>query len=143
MKKINLKSVFLQFILLSLVLISVFSLYSGLGGHSAAVGIDTKDEACRAINSTAGGGIGCQATTASSDAQDKVDDIIESATNVLSFLVGGVSVIMLIFGGFKYVTSNGDASQTKNAKDTIMYALIGLIIVLFAQVIVRFVWTNV
>ena len=57
-------------------------------------------------------------------------------------LVGAVSVIMIIIGGFKYVTSNGDASSTKSAKDTVMYALIGLLLVGFAQTLVRFVWSN-
>jgi hypothetical protein len=69
-------------------------------------------------------------------------NIIKKVINILSILVGAVSVIMLIVGGFRYVISNGDANSTKGAKDTILYALIGLIIVLFAQVIVRFVWTN-
>ena len=68
--------------------------------------------------------------------------IITNVINILSILVGAVSVIMLIVGGFRYIISNGDSNSTKGAKDTIMYALIGLIIVLFAQVIVRFVWTN-
>ena len=69
-------------------------------------------------------------------------NIIKNVINILSILVGAVSVIMLIVGGFRYIISNGDANSTKGAKDTILYALIGLIIVLFAQVIVRFVWTN-
>ena len=68
--------------------------------------------------------------------------IITNVINILSILVGAVSVIMLIVGGFRYIISNGDSNSTKGAKDTIMYALIGLIIVLFAQAIVRFVWTN-
>ena len=69
-------------------------------------------------------------------------NIIKSVINILSVLVGAVSVIMLIIGGFRYIISNGDSNSTKAAKDTIMYALIGLIIVLFAQVIIRFVWTK-
>jgi hypothetical protein len=76
--------------------------------------------------------------------EDSTDfsEIITNVINILSILVGAVSVIMLIVGGFRYIISNGDSNSTKGAKDTIMYALIGLIIVLFAQVIVRFVWTN-
>jgi hypothetical protein len=69
-------------------------------------------------------------------------NLIKKVINILSILVGAVSVIMLIIGGFRYIISNGDSNSTKSAKDTIMYALIGLIIVLFAQIIVRFVWTN-
>ncbi len=69
-------------------------------------------------------------------------DSIAGITNLMITIIGIVSVIMLIIGGFRYIISNGDANSTKSAKDTIMYALIGLIIVLFAQIIVRFVWTN-
>lgn len=82
------------------------------------------------------------ATSCEDSGNTSFSGIIKNVINILSILVGAVSVIMLIIGGFRYIISNGDANSTKAAKDTIMYALIGLIIVLFAQVIVRFVWTN-
>jgi hypothetical protein len=50
---------------------------------------------------------------------------------------------MLIYGGFKYITSGGDEQSTKSARDTIIYALVGLVIVAFAQIIVKFVLHNV
>ncbi len=68
--------------------------------------------------------------------------ILQTIINVFSIVVGAVSVIMIIIGGFRYVISGGDSSSTKAAKDTIMYAVIGLVIVIFAQVIVVFVLTN-
>ncbi len=98
---------------------------------------------CNGINLATGGTVdetncdGAASTDGSTFA-----GIITNVINILSILVGAVSVIMLIVGGFRYIISNGDSNSTKGAKDTIMYALIGLIIVLFAQVIVRFVWTN-
>jgi len=46
---------------------------------------------------------------------------------------------MIIFGGFKYITSGGDAGGVTGAKNTILYAIVGLVIVALAQVIVRFV----
>jgi hypothetical protein len=60
-------------------------------------------------------------------------------TNVLLFLIGAVSVIMLIVGGFRYVLSNGDSTQVTNAKNTILYAVIGIIVALLAYAIVNFV----
>jgi len=66
----------------------------------------------------------------------------KTVLNVLSVLVGIISIIMIIIGGFRYVVSGGDSNSTKGAKDTILYAVIGLVIVLFAQVIVRFVFDN-
>ena len=60
-------------------------------------------------------------------------------TNVLLFLIGAVSVIMLIVGGFRYVLSNGDSTQVTNAKNTILYAVIGIIVALLAYALVNFV----
>lgn len=71
-----------------------------------------------------------------------VRGLIESVVNVISIVVGIVAVIMIIIGGFRYVVSGGDSNNTKAAKDTILYAVIGLVIVLFAQVIVKFVLTQ-
>lgn len=65
-----------------------------------------------------------------------VEDTIKNITNVLLFLIGAVSVIMLIIGGFKYVTSNGNADQIKSAKNTIMYAIIGIVVAITAYAIV-------
>ena len=64
---------------------------------------------------------------------------LEKIINIISIIVGVVAVIMIIFGGFKYITSGGTAEKVTGAKNTILYGLIGLIIVALAQVIVRFV----
>ena len=69
--------------------------------------------------------------------------VIKSVINIFSIVVGAVSVIMIIIGGFRYIVSNGDSNGVTGAKNTILYAIVGLVIVLFAQVIVRFVLTNV
>jgi hypothetical protein cdiviTM7_00647 len=58
---------------------------------------------------------------------------------VLLFLLGAVCVIMIIVGGFRYVTSNGDQSAVKAAKDTILYAVVGLIVAIAAYAIASFV----
>jgi hypothetical protein len=81
-------------------------------------------------------------TTADCDTQDPaetVNDIIADVINIFSLVVGVVSVIMIIVGGLKYITSGGDSGSVGGAKNTILYALIGLVIVALAQVIVRFV----
>lgn len=54
-------------------------------------------------------------------------------------ILGGISVIMIIFGGFKYTTSRGEPQATAQAKDTILYAIIGLVVAIFATAIVNFV----
>lgn len=64
---------------------------------------------------------------------------IGTITNILLFLIGTIAVIAIVIGGIRYTTSNGDASQTKAAKDTILYAVIGLIVAIMAYAIVRWV----
>jgi hypothetical protein len=67
---------------------------------------------------------------------------VDNAINFISMAVGAVAVIMLIVGGFRYVTSSGSEESVKGAKNTIMYALIGLVIVAVAQIVVQFVLTK-
>jgi hypothetical protein len=58
--------------------------------------------------------------------------IITSITNTLLFIVGALTVIMIIFGGIRYATSAGNASSVTAAKNTILYAIVGLIIAFLA-----------
>ena len=80
---------------------------------------------------------GCEGANA--DADTSIDTLIENVVNIFSVIVGVIAVVMIIIGGFRYVTSGGDSSNVTSAKNTIMYAIIGLIIVALAQIIVRFV----
>jgi glucose uptake protein GlcU len=69
--------------------------------------------------------------------------VFANVANILVFLVGSVSVIMIIIGGLRYVTSNGDSKQTEAAKNTVLYAVIGLIVAIVAYAIVDFVVKNI
>ena len=64
-----------------------------------------------------------------------------TVVNVLLFIIGAISVIMLIYGGIRYTTSGGNANNVTAAKNTIMYAIIGLIVAIFAFAIVNWVVT--
>lgn len=68
-----------------------------------------------------------------------LNHVIAAVINIFSVVVGVVAVIMIIISGFKYVTSNGDSNKISSAKTTLIYAIVGLVIVAFAQVIVKFV----
>lgn len=68
-----------------------------------------------------------------------LDDIIARVVNLISVLVSIVAVIMIMVGGFKYSTAAGDTSKVSSAKSTILYAIIGLVVVALAQFIVKFV----
>jgi hypothetical protein len=75
--------------------------------------------------------------------QTTVNSAVKTAINILSLVVGIIAVIMIIIGGLKYIMSSGDSSNINSAKNTILYALIGLVVVALAQVLVRFVVTKV
>lgn len=60
-------------------------------------------------------------------------------TNTILYIVGIVAVIMLIIGGIRYVVSGGDSKKVTDAKNTVLYAIIGLVIAFFAYAIVNFV----
>jgi len=79
-----------------------------------------------------------QCNVATSDATTKINDIIHTIVNLLSAIVGVVAVLMIIVGGFRYITSGGNDTSVTSAKNTILYAIIGLVVVALAQLIVRF-----
>jgi cytochrome bd-type quinol oxidase subunit 2 len=99
-----------------------------------AAEVDIRGNLCSGTSLDTSGAADCNGDGAA-DAQNLVTNII----NIFSLVVGIVAVIMIIVGGFKYITSNGDSGSISSAKTTIMYAIIGLVVVAFAQLIVQFV----
>lgn len=69
----------------------------------------------------------------------KVTESVTAIVNWLLFAVGVIAVIMLIWGGIKYATSAGDSNKVTAAKNTIMYAIIGLAVAVLAFAIVNLV----
>ena len=65
--------------------------------------------------------------------------VFTTIVNVMLFVVGALSVIMLIWGGIRYATSGGSSSAVTSAKNTIMYAIIGLVVAFLAYAIVNWV----
>ena len=102
-----------------------------------AVGALTpKEAACSGAGLAAGSGdSGCTAAPGS----PTPDSLVKRGLNLFSAIIGIVAVVMIMVGGLKYITSQGDATSTASAKNTILYAAIGLVVVALAQVIVRFV----
>ncbi len=66
-------------------------------------------------------------------------DYIQLIINALLFIIGALAVIMIIVGGIRYVTSGGDSNAATSARNTIMYAVVGLLIAAIAYAIVNFV----
>lgn len=104
--------------------------------HAADLGDPVQSGLCHGVSLNANDG-SCDATDSSST--DKVNGLITLVINIFSLVVGVVAVIMIIIGGLKYITSSGDSNNITSAKNTILYAIIGLVVVALAQFIVKFV----
>ena len=63
--------------------------------------------------------------------------------NTLLFITGMVAVLFIIIGGLRFITSNGDSNQASQARNTVLYAVIGLVVAIMAYAIVNFVVTNI
>jgi hypothetical protein len=68
--------------------------------------------------------------------------VISTGINFLLIAIGTLSVVMIIVGGIRYVTSGGNDKSVASAKNTILYAIIGLVIAGLAGAIVNFVLKN-
>lgn len=65
--------------------------------------------------------------------------LVQTLISTLLYIIGIICVIVIIVGGIKYTTSNGDSNQITSAKNTILYAVIGLVVAMLAFAIVNFV----
>jgi len=70
---------------------------------------------------------------------DSATGMVQTIINLLLYVLGIIAVIMIVVGGIRYTTSNGNASQIKEAKDTILYSVVGLIVAMLSFAIVNFV----
>jgi hypothetical protein len=102
----------------------------------------TANAGCDITSGGINNGIEC-ATPAESKKQLVGDGgIFQTIVNILLFIVGAISVIMLIVGGIRYVVSGGDQSAVTGAKNTILYAIVGIVVAFLAYAAVNFVVTQ-
>lgn len=71
------------------------------------------------------------------------DGVFTRITSIALYVIGAISVIMLIWGGLRYIISGGDNKKVTDAKNTILYTIIGLIFAVLAYAIVRFVLNSI
>lgn len=107
-------------------------------GQPQASTVNIGDCLSQGSDLTTGSGTGCTASS-SGTGTAKIQTIVTTIVNIFSIVVGIIAVIMIVVGGFKYITSGGDSGNITSAKNTIVYAVIGLVIVALAQFIVKFV----
>lgn len=81
-----------------------------------------------------GGSAVCKAS-----GSDNLGSMVKIVINTILVVLGMIAVIMIVVGGVRYTTSNGDSSAIKSAKDTILYAVVGLVVAIMSFSIVNFV----
>lgn len=69
----------------------------------------------------------------------EMNDVIKTIITTMLFIVGILAVIMIIYGGIRYVTAHGDKTQVASAKDTVVYAVVGLVVAIVAYALVDWV----
>lgn len=126
------KKIFLTLITLAVVTSSVV-----IPSMSYAAGAASKADTCQGVAIISGNTNGSCDTLKSSGSS--IDGILSLVLNLFSAIVGFIAVIFIIINGLKYVTSGGSSEKTNDAKNAIIYALIGLVIVALSQIIVKFV----
>lgn len=91
------------------------------------------------VNGGLQGGANCAQGTGQATDLFGTNGIFKTITNVLLYIIGAIAVIMLIIGGVRYVTSNGESANVTAAKNTILYAVVGIIVAILAYAVVNFV----
>lgn len=119
----------IRYFLAALGLAGLFALASA----APVFAVDPLDEACDRVNQ--------QSTVCASDNTSLTgsDGLIARITNVVAVVAGILAVIMMIWGGFTYITSGGDTGKTTSARNTIIYAAVGLLVIVLAQSIIVFI----
>ncbi len=133
----TIKNLILSLVLATGSLVAPVALVSSVHAASTA---NIDQSLCAGANLSANEGDSCDNTDA---AVETANELMVTVINIFSLVVGVTSVIMIIIGGLKYITSGGDSGNVSGAKNTILYAIIGLVVVALAQVIVRFVLAKV
>ena len=116
-------------IFLSLVIL-LSSTFSALPGTVLAA--NAVEQACSGLNSLS-------SSNKCGTGQASVNNIVASVTKLISYIVGAVAVLVIIFAGFRFITSGGSNENTNSARNILMYAVIGLVIAVIAQLIVHLV----
>jgi len=97
-----------------------------------------QESVCSGIGLTSAQNNGCKDNADS----PTLTSVIHTVINILSYLIGIAAIIMILVGGFKYITAGGESNKITSAKNAIVFALIGLVIASLAQILVRFVLTR-
>lgn len=127
--RFNIMLIKTKFLIAGLLMVPVLALSAGFASTPVLAQGDFTIEG--GVGSTKGEGV--------PEAIDGDDGFVTQAINIMLFIIGIISVVMIIFAGIKYATSAGAPDKVKSAKDTMLYSVVGLLIALLAYAIVNFV----
>jgi hypothetical protein len=119
-------------------MVPALTLSLGLAAPVATLAVDCSSNDPD-ITQGPGGGAACAKPASGADNLFGPNGIFVTITNILLFIIGAIAVIMLIVGGIRYVVSSGDQTAVTNAKNTILYAIIGIVVAFLAYAAVNFV----
>ncbi len=112
------------------ILAFAIAVFGTLAVVQPALAVDPNAEATKGLQAAGDSGSG------------SLSGSLRTISDILLFVLGAIAVIVIIIGGIRYATSGGDSGQVKSAKDTILYAVIGLVVAILAYAIVRFIIDN-
>lgn len=113
------------------------SLFTAVLSPVTTMAIDSKSAVCEGAGLVNDVNTGC--TTPVGSPTSTVESTVKTGLNIFSAVTGIIAVVMIMIAGVKYMTSGGDPGKTASAQNTILYAGVGIVVVVLAQVIVKFV----
>ena len=130
-KKIALSVSVCSVIVASVIAPSAGALSTSRPLQTLGVGVSAQDQVKKGIDN-AGGTVN----------NFNIGTAITNIVNIMLYALGAIAVIMIVIGGIRYTTSNGDSNGIQSAKNTILYAVAGLVVAILAYAIVNFVVSN-
>lgn len=70
------------------------------------------------------------------------DGILSKVANILAVIAGFAAVIAIIVAGIQFILAEGDSGKVRESRNTIIYAIVGLFVILLARSIIAFVLNN-
>src|SRR5258708_5895994 len=111
----------------------------GFGVGSLALAGTAMAATCDPNTLTIDSGASCSKGDSAKDNLFGTGGVFQVVANTLIFMVGAIAVIFLIIGGLRYVISNGDSKAVEGAKNTILYAIVGIVVAVISFALVQFV----
>lgn len=122
-----------KLLLIITLLLSITAGWSGVAHAADNSANAAKNQACSGINSAVGTG-----SCGGKEDAKTINTVVRGILDILSWVAGIAAVIMVVIAGLKYITSSGDSSAIASAKTSLIYALVGIVVVALAQAIVLF-----